>query len=98
MAGPAARVQNVITSAVVLAGGLGTRLRSVYNGGPKSMAPVAGRPFLEYLLLWLRSAGITEVVLCVGYRRSQIEQHFGRGVSLGIGIRYAIEDEPRGTA
>ena len=84
--------------AVVLAGGLGTRLRPVYRQGPKSMAPVAGRPFLEYLLLWLRSAGIGRVILCVGYKRLPIERWFGRGKKWGLEIAYAVEQEPLGTA
>jgi D-glycero-alpha-D-manno-heptose 1-phosphate guanylyltransferase len=85
-------------SAVVLAGGLGTRLRTAYDGGPKSMAPVAGRPFLDYLLTWLGAKGITNVVLCVGYRRSQIQRFVGRGRKWGLRVQYSVEFQPLGTA
>lgn len=66
-------------AALILAGGLGTRLRSAFAAGPKSLVPVAGRPFLDYLLKWLRAEGVEEVVLCVGYKKSQIERHVGSG-------------------
>jgi len=80
-------------SGIVLVGGLGTRLRSVFLSGPKSMAPVANRPFLEYLLGKLRVDGITDVVLCVGYRRSQVRDHFHRGTKWGLELRYSVEEE-----
>ncbi len=57
--------------ALILAGGAGTRLRSVLTGLNKPMAPVAGRPFLEYLLLQLKKHEIDEVTLCVGYKGSK---------------------------
>lgn len=84
--------------AVILAGGLGTRLRSVYSDGPKSLAPVNGRPFLDYLLGWLRSEGVRETVLCVGYKRSQIEDFVQDGEQWGLRARYSIEEELLGTA
>src|SRR5438093_756867 len=82
---------------VILAGGLGTRLRSVYAAGPKSMAPVAGRPFLDYLLCWLQSQGVKEVILCVGYKRSHIKRFVGRGRKWGLQANYSIEHTPLGT-
>jgi mannose-1-phosphate guanylyltransferase len=82
---------------VILAGGLGTRLRSVVNDRPKAMAPVAGRPFLEYLVEWVRQAGCEEVILAVSYRREQIAAHFGDGSRFGVRIRYAVEETPQGT-
>jgi D-glycero-alpha-D-manno-heptose 1-phosphate guanylyltransferase len=89
--------------ALVLVGGLGTRLRSAYADGPKALAPIEGRPFLAYLLQQLADAGITRAVLCAGYRAEQIEQWLGDGRSLGgrslgLDIRYSREDEPLGTA
>ena len=83
---------------LILAGGLGTRLRSAFDSGPKSMAPVGGRPFLEYLLLQVRDAGFRNILLCVGYGREQIESWAGDGARWGLGIRYSSEPEPRGTA
>ena len=84
-------------SAVILAGGLGTRLRSAYAAGPKSMAPVAGKPFLDYLLRWLSSEGVEEVILCVGYKRSHIQKHVGAGRKWGLRVKYSIEKELLGT-
>lgn len=83
--------------AVILAGGLGTRLRSVVSDRPKPMAPIAGRPFLEYLVERLRRAGCEEVILAVGYGQGQIEAHFGDGGRFGVPIRYAREETPLGT-
>jgi D-glycero-alpha-D-manno-heptose 1-phosphate guanylyltransferase len=83
---------------LILAGGLGTRLRSVFDSGPKSMAPVGGRPFLEYLLLQVSRAGFQKLLLCVGYGRQQIEEWAGNGTRWGLRINYSIEPEPRGTA
>jgi D-glycero-alpha-D-manno-heptose 1-phosphate guanylyltransferase len=85
-------------SGIVLVGGLGTRLRSVFLSGPKSMAPVANRPFLEYLLSKLKVDGITDVVLCVGYRRTQVQDYFHRGTKWGLELRYSVEQELLGNA
>ncbi|PWK77733.1 D-glycero-alpha-D-manno-heptose 1-phosphate guanylyltransferase [Mucilaginibacter oryzae] len=84
--------------AVVLAGGLGTRLRSVISEVPKPMAPVANRPFLDYILHYLKKQGITRVILAVGYKWEIIRDHYnGVDASFGIDIDYSIEDEPLGT-
>jgi D-glycero-alpha-D-manno-heptose 1-phosphate guanylyltransferase len=82
--------------AIVLAGGLGTRLASRLNGVPKPMAPVAGRPFLEYLLTQLDRAGCTRALLSVGHLHSVIESHFGSSF-LGLRLDYIVEDMPLGT-
>jgi D-glycero-alpha-D-manno-heptose 1-phosphate guanylyltransferase len=84
--------------ALVLAGGLGTRLRSAYADGPKCMAPVGGRRFLEYLLLWLRNAGLREVVLCAGHKASQLRNWIGDGSNWEMCVRYSVEHAPLGTA
>ena len=84
--------------ALILAGGLGTRLRSVIADKPKPMADVAGRPFLEYQIDWLRRHGITRIVLCVGYRAEQIQAYFQDGTRWQVDIAYAVEREPLGTA
>src|SRR5690349_18578713 len=86
-----------LPQAVILAGGLGTRLRSAYSAGPKSMAPVGGRPFLDYLLSWLQVQGVEEVILCVGYKRSRIKRFVGRGRKWGLRVKYSIERTPLGT-
>ena len=81
---------------IVLCGGLGTRLRSVLQECPKCMAPVAGKPFLHYLLHWLSDAGATHVVFSVGYLREQVMD----GVRAGrwpFRCDFAVEETPLGT-
>lgn len=82
--------------AVILAGGMGTRLKSVVSDLPKPMAPVAGRPFLGYLLALLERQGITEVVLSVGHLRERIIDALGDRHG-GVRLRYAVEETPLGT-
>ena len=77
--------------AVILAGGLGTRLLPITQTVPKALVPVCGRPFLEYQLALLRSHGIRDVVLCVGYLGELIEAHFRDGSRFGMSIRYGYE-------
>lgn len=83
--------------ALILAGGLGTRLKEILNDQPKPMAPVANRPFLEYLILQLKEQGVTDIVLCIGYRGEQIEKYFDDGSRCGVHIAYSQEKEPLGT-
>lgn len=82
--------------AVVLAGGLGTRLRSVVPDLPKPMAPVAGRPFLELLLGALESKGFERAVLSVGYKSQLLMDYFGDRFR-GLELTYAVESTPLGT-
>ena len=82
--------------AIILAGGMGTRLATRLDGVPKPMAPVAGRPFLEILLSQLRRAGCTRAILSVGHLHEVIENHFGANFR-GIRIDYAVEHTPLGT-
>ncbi len=82
--------------AVILAGGLGTRLRSVVSDVPKPMAPVAGRPFLELLLSSLRAKGITRAILSIGYMSEVITSHFEEH-PIDMELVYAIESTPLGT-
>jgi D-glycero-alpha-D-manno-heptose 1-phosphate guanylyltransferase len=83
--------------AVILAGGKGTRLKSVVSDRPKPMAEVAGRPFLEWQLLYLRTLGITRAILCTGYKAESVEDHFNTGGEMGMEIMYSREDSPLGT-
>jgi D-glycero-alpha-D-manno-heptose 1-phosphate guanylyltransferase len=92
MAGLASDLQ-----AVVLAGGLGLRLRPAVSDLPKVMAPVAGRPFLAHLLERLHCQGVTRIVLCVGYKAEDIAGYFGDGRRHGLRIEYSVEDRPAGT-
>jgi len=82
--------------AIILAGGAGTRLRSIVPDLPKPMAPIAGRPFLEYLIERLVRGGVTDIILSVGHRAEVISSHFGASWG-GATISYAIESEPLGT-
>lgn len=82
--------------AVVLAGGMGTRLRSVVSDLPKPMAPVKGRPFLEYILEWLERSGVKRTVLSVGYKWESIHDHFGSRLG-SMELAYSVEDHPLGT-
>jgi D-glycero-alpha-D-manno-heptose 1-phosphate guanylyltransferase len=82
--------------AIILAGGLGTRLRTVVNDLPKPMAPVNGKPFLHYIFVYLQKQGIKEAILSVGYKHEIVKEYFGNEY-LGIKVRYSIEHEPLGT-
>jgi len=82
--------------AVILAGGLGTRLRAVVQDVPKPMAPIAGRPFLEILLANLSRQGFRRVILSVGYMADSIVDYFGTHFG-NLELQYAIEEEPLGT-
>lgn len=86
----------MITKAVILAGGKGTRLASVLQDKPKPMADIAGLPFLHYMILDLKKKGIKEVVLLVGHLKEVIINHF-KDSYYGVSIHYEIELEPRGT-
>jgi D-glycero-alpha-D-manno-heptose 1-phosphate guanylyltransferase len=82
--------------AIILAGGLGTRLKEFSGDGPKSMADINGRPFLEYQLDYLDRWGLRRVILSVGYQKEKVIQHFGNQYK-SLEIAYAIEEEPLGT-
>ena len=82
--------------AIVLAGGLGTRLRSVVSDLPKPMAPIGNKPFLEYILKYLQKNGITRAILSVGYKWETIKEYFGYKWE-NIELVYSVEDEPLGT-
>lgn len=82
--------------AVILAGGLGTRLQRAVPELPKPMAPVAGRPFLEHLLSFWVAQGVSRVILAVGYRYEAIRDHFGARYQ-GCEIAYAVEERLLGT-
>jgi len=85
-----------MTTAIILAGGLGTRLRGVVPDLPKPMAPVAGRPFLAHQLdLWI-AQGVRRFILAGGYRHEAIVQHFG-GSYRDAALEYSVEPSPLGT-
>lgn len=90
-------VDLVNPTAVILAGGLGSRLRSVIENQPKVLAEVSRNPFLKYLLDQLIAWHIKDVVLCTGHLGEQIEARFGTDYQ-GLRLRYSRESTPLGTA
>ena len=86
----------MVTTAIILAGGLGTRLKKVVPDLPKPMAPIRGRPFLEYQMDFWISQGVTKFILSVGYLNHMIIDHFGDSYHTAS-IDYFVEDEPLGT-
>ncbi len=87
---------NYPKEAIILAGGMGTRLKNVVKDIPKPMAPVNGKPFLYHLLKYLKAQGINHFVLSVGYRHEVIKEYFQDNFE-GAKISYAVEKEPLGT-
>jgi N-acetyl-alpha-D-muramate 1-phosphate uridylyltransferase len=83
----------------ILCGGLATRLRPTTETMPKSLLPVAGEPFLAHQLRRLKDAGVSDVVLCVGYLGSSIEDFAGDGARFGLHVQYSFDGQvPLGTA
>lgn len=79
-----------VTQAVILAGGYGTRLKPFTDTMPKPMYPFYGKPFLEYLVEQVKSFGITDIVLLLGYLPEKVEEYFGDGSKWGVEIRYSV--------
>ncbi|MEO5675441.1 MAG: HAD-IIIA family hydrolase, partial [Chitinophagales bacterium] len=86
----------MITTAILLAGGFGTRLQSVIKDLPKPMADISGKPFLEYLFRYLQQQGIDKSILSVGYKWETIQDYFGDSCG-SMKLEYSVEDEPLGT-
>jgi mannose-1-phosphate guanylyltransferase len=83
--------------ALILVGGEGTRLRPLTSTQPKPVVPLAGRPFLTYMLSWLRRHGVSEVILACGFLPDAMREVLGDGEGLGLHLRYIEEPEPLGT-
>lgn len=84
--------------AVIIAGGLATRLRPLTLSKPKSLITIKGKPFLEYQIELLKRNGIFDIVLCTGFLGEQIKSYFLEGQGFGVRIRYSQEERPLGTA
>lgn len=82
--------------AIILCGGLGTRLKSVIKYIPKPMAPINDKPFLEFIFEYLKKQSVKEIILAVSYKYEVIQEYF-KDEFLGIKIKYSIEKEPLGT-
>jgi NDP-sugar pyrophosphorylase family protein len=83
-------------TAIILAGGKGTRLRSVLPSTPKAVAPIHGKPFLDWVLCWLAGYGVSEVIIASGHLNEILSQKLG-DLRQGISISYSIEESPLGT-
>jgi mannose-1-phosphate guanylyltransferase len=83
--------------ALILAGGEGTRLRPLTSTIPKPVVPLVGRPFITYMLQWLRSHGVDEAILSCGFMAGGVRAVLGDGSGLGMRIRYVEEPRPLGT-
>lgn len=84
--------------AVILAGGLGTRLQPYTTFLPKPMLPLGEKPILEHLIEWTQKNGVKSIVLCVSYLRKTIEDYFEDGKRFGVNIEYAVSNKPLATA
>lgn len=82
--------------AVILAGGMGTRLRSVIKDIPKPMAPVNGKPFMLFVLQWVKRYPVEKIILSLGFKPDNVRNYFGDSFS-GIPVEYAVEEQPLGT-
>jgi D-glycero-alpha-D-manno-heptose 1-phosphate guanylyltransferase len=82
--------------AIILAGGLGTRLRDIIADVPKPMAPVNNKPFVQYLFKWIKQYPVKKLVISAGYKSESIVNYFGNSI-FGIPVEYVIEDKPLGT-
>lgn len=83
--------------AVILAGGLGKRLRPLTDERPKPMIEVLDQPIIEWQIKWFKKFRIEEIVICVGYLKEHIIDYIGSGSKFGVKVGYAVEEEPLGT-
>lgn len=87
-----------MSECVILAGGVASRLGDAADGLPKTLVPVAGRPFADLQLTWLAELGVEEVVYCIGYRGDQIREYVRDGAAWGLSVKYIDEGtDLRGT-
>ena len=87
-----------MSECVILAGGVASRLGAQAGELPKTLVPVAGRPFADHQLTWLAEQGVEEVVYCIAYRGDQIREYIGDGSNWGLSVAYVDEGtDLRGT-
>ncbi|HLC51998.1 MAG TPA: HAD-IIB family hydrolase [Candidatus Nanoarchaeia archaeon] len=87
----------MVNTAIILAGGLGTRLRPLTDETPKPLLPLHGKPIVQHTIEYLKQHGIKNIILSVGFRGDKIMEYFGGGERIGVNISYVFEDEPLGT-
>lgn len=95
---PPAAIPATPLTAVIMAGGLGTRLMPLTQSTPKPMLPVGGKPLLERTITNLRDAGVQDVVVSTRYKAELVEDHFHDGADFGVRVTYLNENQPLGTA
>ncbi|MFQ5941748.1 MAG: NDP-sugar synthase [Nitrososphaerales archaeon] len=83
--------------AVILAGGIGKRLKPLTDDRPKPMIEILDKPIIEWQIKWLKNHGINDVILCVGYMKEHVVGYIGSGTKLGVNAYYTVEDKPLGT-
>jgi len=83
--------------AIILAGGLGTRLRPLTDATPKPLLPIQGKPIIEHAIENFKKHNITDIILSIGYMSDKIKEYFGDGSKWDVNISYCIEDKPLGT-
>jgi mannose-1-phosphate guanylyltransferase len=83
--------------AVILAGGLGKRLRPLTDETPKPMIEVLNQPIIEWQIKWFKRYAVNEIIICVGHLKEHIINYIGSGSRFGVRVGYAVEDEPLGT-
>jgi NDP-sugar pyrophosphorylase family protein len=74
--------------AIILAGGLGTRLQALVPDEPKPMAIINGKPLLDYIIRWLKKYGVKEIIFCLHYKPESIEKYFKSGKKFNLKITY----------
>jgi len=82
---------------VILAGGIGSRMRPLTYVIPKAMLPIGGRPLLEHMIRYLKGYGLRDFVVCVAYLKNNVIEYFKNGEGLGVNIQYAESEMPLGT-
>jgi len=87
----------MLNTALIVAGGLGTRLQPLTFNTPKPLLPIKNKPMVQHIIENLKKHGINEIILSIGYKADQVKNYFGDGSRLGVKIHYSTEDEPLGT-
>ena len=90
-------IRSRTAQAIILAGGRGTRLRSIVDDRPKPMVEIGGKPFLELLVERIKRYGINDFIFCVGYLHEYIQDYFQDGHQWGVNIDYSVEEMLLGT-
>ena len=87
----------MVSTAIILVGGLGTRLRPLTDSTPKPLLPIHGKPIVEHTIRQLVKHGVKNIIISAGYKAEQVQDYFKDGLNLGVSMAYSIESEPLGT-